>query len=129
MIKTRIAGTAAVFTFGLASLGGAVVAIAAPANAAPANEHAAGPSEPSGQAHLDPKYRRTQTQFDPWFHAVSSGPPDPWRQAEANHKRLKPTSTVGSTPTSGLSATSANRPVERNPKQRADAQAKRHKER
>jgi hypothetical protein len=67
MIKTRIAGTAAVFTFCLASLGGAVVAIAAPANAAPANEHAAGPSEPSGQAHLDPKFRRTQTHLIPGF--------------------------------------------------------------
>jgi hypothetical protein len=33
MIKTRIASTAALFTFGLASLGGIVVAIAAPANA------------------------------------------------------------------------------------------------
>ena len=33
MIKTRIAGAAAVFTFGLAALGGTVVAIAAPANA------------------------------------------------------------------------------------------------
>ena len=33
MIKTRIASTAAVFTFGLAALGGTVVAVAAPANA------------------------------------------------------------------------------------------------
>ena len=33
MIKTRVAGTAAIFTFGLAALGGTVVAIAAPANA------------------------------------------------------------------------------------------------
>jgi hypothetical protein len=33
MIKTRIAATAAFITFGLASLGGVVVAIAAPANA------------------------------------------------------------------------------------------------
>ena len=33
MIKTRIAGTAALFAFGLASLGGAAVAIAAPAHA------------------------------------------------------------------------------------------------
>ena len=33
MIKTRIAGTAAVLTFGLAAVGGTVVAIAAPANA------------------------------------------------------------------------------------------------
>ena len=67
MIKTRIASGAAIFTFGLAALGGAVVAIAAPANAAPANEHAAGPSEPSGQAHLDPKFSRTQTELIPGF--------------------------------------------------------------
>ena len=33
MIKNRIAATAAFFTFGLASLGGVVIAIAAPANA------------------------------------------------------------------------------------------------
>jgi hypothetical protein len=33
MIKTRIASAAALFTFGLAALGGTVVAIAAPANA------------------------------------------------------------------------------------------------
>ena len=33
MIRTRIATTAALLTFGLASLGGIVVAIAAPANA------------------------------------------------------------------------------------------------
>jgi hypothetical protein len=33
MIKTRIAATAAFITFGLASFGGAIVAVAAPANA------------------------------------------------------------------------------------------------
>ena len=33
MIKTRIATTAALFTFGLASFGGIAIAIAAPANA------------------------------------------------------------------------------------------------
>jgi hypothetical protein len=35
MIKTRIASTAALCTFGLAALGGAALTIAAPANAAP----------------------------------------------------------------------------------------------
>lgn len=35
MIKTRIAGTTAVFTLGLTALGGAVAAVAAPASAAP----------------------------------------------------------------------------------------------
>ena len=33
MIKTRIAGTAAVFTFGLAAIGGTALAVAAPGNA------------------------------------------------------------------------------------------------
>jgi hypothetical protein len=37
MIKTRIASAAAVFTFGLAALGGTVVAVAAPAYAAPSS--------------------------------------------------------------------------------------------
>jgi invasion protein IalB len=35
MIKTRIASAAAVFTVGMAALGGTVVAAAAPANATP----------------------------------------------------------------------------------------------
>ena len=35
MIKTRIASTAAVFTFGLAAIGSTALTIAAPANAAP----------------------------------------------------------------------------------------------
>ena len=35
MIKTRIAGTAALFSFGLAAIGGTVLTVAAPANAAP----------------------------------------------------------------------------------------------
>ena len=35
MIKTRIAGTAALFTFGFAAIGGTALTIAAPANAAP----------------------------------------------------------------------------------------------
>jgi hypothetical protein len=35
VIKTRIASTAAVFTFGLAAIGGTVLTVAAPANAAP----------------------------------------------------------------------------------------------
>jgi hypothetical protein len=35
MIKTRIASTAALFTFGLAAIGGTVLTVAAPANAAP----------------------------------------------------------------------------------------------
>src|SRR5262245_38606821 len=68
MIKTRIASFAAVYTFGgLAALSGVVVAVAAPANAAPSNEHAAGststsahagsPSKPSREAHLIPGFK------------------------------------------------------------------------
>jgi len=51
MIKTRIASTAAVFTFGLAALGGAVVAIAGPANAGTgltSSSDASSTSSPSG---------------------------------------------------------------------------------
>ena len=44
MIKTRIAGTAAIVTFGLAALGGTVVAIAAPANAETSMTGTAGPA-------------------------------------------------------------------------------------
>jgi hypothetical protein len=119
MIKTRIAGTAAVFTFGLAALGGAVVAIAAPANAAPASEHAARPSKPSGPAHLDPKFSRTQTHLIPGFkpsvpaHLIPGVKPKP----------------ITNGPTSGLGTTSANRPVERDLKQLEDEAAKRYMER
>jgi hypothetical protein len=48
MIKTRIAGTAALVTFGLAALGGAAVAIAAPANA----EGVPAPGSAASQPHV-----------------------------------------------------------------------------
>ena len=48
MIKTRIAGTAALFTFGLAALGGTVVAVAAPAYATPGSSGSSSPLGPSG---------------------------------------------------------------------------------
>jgi hypothetical protein len=48
MIKTRIAGTAALFTFGIAALGGAAVAIAAPANA----EGVPAPGVAASQPHV-----------------------------------------------------------------------------
>ena len=38
MIKTRIASTAALATFGLAAIGGTALTIAAPANAAPSDQ-------------------------------------------------------------------------------------------
>jgi hypothetical protein len=52
MIKNRIASGAAVFTFGLAALGGTVLAAASPANAAPgapSNPHSVGstPNKPA----------------------------------------------------------------------------------
>jgi hypothetical protein len=75
MIKTRIAGTAAVLTFGLAALGGTALAVAAPSNAAPSNEHGAGStstSAPDGgadksprQAHLIPHFKPQPTQPTP----------------------------------------------------------------
>jgi hypothetical protein len=69
MVKTRIAGAAAIVTFGFATLGGAVVAVAAPANAAPAagstsiSFPADSPSDSGGQAHLDPRFSRTPTSL------------------------------------------------------------------
>jgi hypothetical protein len=48
MIKTRIAATAAAFTFGIAALGGAALAIAAPANA----EGVPAPGSAAGQEHV-----------------------------------------------------------------------------
>ena len=48
MIKTRIASAAAVFTFGLAALGGTVVAIAAPANAETNTTSSSSSSQTSG---------------------------------------------------------------------------------
>jgi hypothetical protein len=48
MIKNRIAATATAFTFGLAALGGAAMAIAAPANA----EGVPAPGSAATQAHV-----------------------------------------------------------------------------
>jgi hypothetical protein len=51
MLKTRIAGTAALFAFGLAAIGGTVLTIAAPANAAPSDagtSSSASGASPSG---------------------------------------------------------------------------------
>ena len=62
MIKTRIASTAALFTFGLAALGGTVVAIAAPANADP------GTTSPSATSVQD--NAQSGNKFEPEKHAL-----------------------------------------------------------
>jgi hypothetical protein len=105
MIRTRIAGTAAVFTFGLAALGGTALSIAGPANAAPSNEHTAGststsshtgsPSTPSRQAHLIPGFKPSREA-----HLIPGVKPYPIATGSSNG----PTSTVGSTPTSDVSS-------------------------
>jgi hypothetical protein len=65
MIKTRFAGTAAVFTFGLAALGGTVVAIAAPANAAPSASGTASASNTSTTPDRHPIESRPRTEPPP----------------------------------------------------------------
>lgn len=49
MIKTRIAGTAALLTFGLAAIGGSALAVAAPASAAPAASDSTSGSTPTSK--------------------------------------------------------------------------------
>ena len=63
MIKTRIAGTTALVTFGLAALGGTALAVAAPGNAAPA---APGHSV-TADTQMDP---RKPNKVDPTEHVV-----------------------------------------------------------
>ena len=63
MIKTRIASTTALFTFGLAALGGTALAVAAPGNAAP---KAPGNSV-TADTKMDP---RKPNKFDASDHAA-----------------------------------------------------------
>jgi hypothetical protein len=71
MIKTRIASTAAVFTFGLAAVGGTVVAIAAPANAETGSAGSSssastdGPDQGTVHAHLRPGFKPQSIQPGP----------------------------------------------------------------
>jgi hypothetical protein len=59
MTKTRIASTAAVFTFGLAAIGGTVLTIAAPANAAPSTSVSGGEVHSHGvHARLNPDFAK-----------------------------------------------------------------------
>ena len=106
MIKTRIASGAAIFTFGFAALGGAVVAVAAPANAAPSHEHDAGststsahassPSKPSREAHLIPPGLKPSGPA----HVIPGFKPQPITPSASNG----PTATAGSSPTLSTSA-------------------------
>jgi hypothetical protein len=110
MIKTRIASGAALFTFGFAALGGAVVAVAAPANAAPSHEHDAGststsahassPSKPSREAHLIPPGLKPSGPA----HVIPGFKPQPITPSASNG----PTATVGSTPTSTSASAGTN---------------------
>ena len=63
MIKTRIAHTTALVTFGLAALGGTALAVAAPGNAAP--------TAPSHSVTADTKMNpHKPNKFDPTQHDV-----------------------------------------------------------
>jgi len=64
MIKTRIASTAALATFGLAALGGTALTIAAPANAAP-------------KASDTTSSSRESRKFEPSLHDLFPGQPQP----------------------------------------------------
>ena len=75
MIKTRIASTAALATFGLAALGGTALTIAAPANAAPK----APDTTSSHESH----------RFEPSLHPLFPGQPQPHSDhAGQGHKGL-----------------------------------------
>ncbi len=90
MIKTRIASTAALFTFGLAALGGTVVAIAAPANTesqSPADKVAAG--QPLRKVALDAMPVSTVDKL----------------RVRTTSPNAGPISKVGSAPTSSVSST------------------------
>jgi hypothetical protein len=85
MITTRIASTAAAITFGFAALGGAFVAVAAPANAAPSTSTSVSeeaPSDPSIPARLDPSFARTHVHLIPHSH---------FRPRTGIHPNLHPT--------------------------------------
>jgi hypothetical protein len=130
MIKSRIAGSAALVAFGFAALGSSVVAIAAPANATPSNEHGAGStsaSAPAGtagkSAHVTPRVKPQPAAVprlgpsitsDTLTNSEETGPdgnvlmvvPDfmttlPAATGSSNG----PTSKVGSAPTSSVSST------------------------
>lgn len=82
MIKTRIASAAAVLTFGLAALGGTVVAIAAPANAETGTTSSSGSTSTSGTASTSDKSGHdrapAENKFEPAKHeSFPSAPHSP----------------------------------------------------
>ena len=94
MIKNRLAGTAALVTFGLAALGAALSAGAAPANAetgAAATNSSSDSSTSSSSSHRTAKSGASTTSGT----TSPSGTPS---RADV------PTAKVGSTPTSGVSS-------------------------
>ncbi|WP_319432501.1 hypothetical protein [Mycobacterium sp. RTGN5] len=88
MTKTRIASTAALFTFGLAALSGIALAVAAPGNADTGASSSSGSSSTSSSSTSGTK-SDTKT-------ATKSGTPSP---------SAGPTSKLGSAPTSGVRST------------------------
>jgi hypothetical protein len=98
MIKTRIAGTATVFTFGLAALGGTALAVAAPGNAAPSIEHEAGSTSTSASAggadksprhaHLIPHFKPQPTQPTP-AHLIPGFKPQPTDGPQLGNKEQR----------------------------------------
>jgi hypothetical protein len=89
LIKSRIASGAAVITFGLAALGGIVVAIASPANAAPAASGTTSDSHTITKPHDEPPL----DPHKPGFMPSLPGPMLPFPSYE------------DSTPASGLTGT------------------------
>jgi hypothetical protein len=83
MIKTRIASTAALATFGLAAIGGTALTIAAPANAAPSasgvtsSSRTSHRSEPANPELFPTSSLRTSHRFEPAKHALFPGVPLP----------------------------------------------------
>ena len=58
MIKIRLAGAAAASVFGLVALAGTALTVAAPANAAPSNQHTAGSTSTSAPTSSTSTYAR-----------------------------------------------------------------------
>ena len=111
MIKSRIAGTAALVTFGLAALGGTVTAIAAPANAAPASSGNTSSSDTSSASPTSDKTSTpdTSTSRAPSGQATTSpGPQDVLPYLDETRRKLGlqtgSTSKVGSAPSSSVSS-------------------------
>ena len=107
MIKNRLAGTAALVTFGLAALGGAVVTVAAPANAAPASSDTSssassptsGTTPTSDSKQMTPSLLSKVLEQNGYYNFQLTLKPE---ESPASASTAAPTSKVGSTPTSSV---------------------------